>query len=121
MDIILRIVCHAEINKQNKKNITEGLSKVTTTRILQMLRGTYTTQECIDCRVSIYFLNQCWIKHQELAAKYSLRQMRTRGLNRSLKRAASPAESEQKEMPAALEIESEQPKVLIIVGPYENC
>lgn len=42
---ILRIVRHAEINKGNEEDTTEGPSKVLTTRTSQVPRGKCTTQE----------------------------------------------------------------------------
>lgn len=105
-DTILRIIRHAEINKGNEEDTAENPHKVLATRTPQTPRGTCTTQECIDQGITTHFPDRCWIKHPELRAKYSLRQMRTRGSKRSLRKAANPAEPERKETLASPEIES---------------
>ena len=121
-DTILLIICHAEINKGNKEDLTENHSKVVlATRTPQAPRGTCTTQGCIDGGSTTHFPDRCWVKHPELRARYSLRQMRTRESNRSLRKAATSAESERKETLAPSEIESWQPRVLAIEDPRENC
>ncbi len=119
---ILRIIRHAEINKGNKEDSTENPSKVVlATRTPQAPRRMCTTQECIDRGITTHFPDRCWVKHPELWARYSLRQMRTWGSNRSVRKAVTHAESEQKETLAPWEIESWQPRVLAIEGPRGNC
>lgn len=105
-DTILRIIRHAEINKENEEDMAENASKVLATRTLQAPRRTCTTQEYIDRGITTRFPDQCWVKHPELQAKYSLCQMRTKGSNRSLRKAATPAKLEQRETLAVPEIES---------------
>lgn len=105
-DTILRIIRHAEINKGNEEDLPESSSKVVlAARTPQAPRGTCTTEECIDRGTTTHFPDRCWVKHPEFRAKYSLRQMRTRGSNRSLRKAATPADLERKEL-APPEIES---------------
>lgn len=104
---ILRIICHAKINKRNEKDSMENLSKVVlATRTSQAPKKTYTTQECIDRGIKTHFFDWCLVKHSEFWARYLLRQMRTRGLNQSLKKATTPVESELKKTLASLKIES---------------
>ena len=103
---ILCIICHAKINKGNKEDKVENLNKVLATRTPQAPRKTCKTQECINWGITTHFPDRCWVKHLQLCTKYSLRQMRTRGSNRSLKKRATPMESEQKETLAAPKIES---------------
>lgn len=104
-DTILRIIRHAEINKGNEEDTAENASKVLATRTPQAPRETCTTQECIDRGITTHFPDRCWVKHPELRAKYSLCHMKTRGSNCSLRK-VTPAEPEQRETPAAPEIES---------------
>lgn len=104
-ETILRIIRHAEINKGNMEDSAEN-TKVLATRVPQAPKGTCTTQECIDRGITTHFPDRCWIKHPELRAKYSLCHMRTKGSNRSLKKAATPTEPEQKGAPSVPEIDS---------------
>lgn len=104
-ETILRIIRHAEINKGNMEDSAEN-TKVLATRVPQAPKGTCTTQECIDRGITTHFLDRCWIKHPKLQAKYSLCHMRTKGSNRSLKKAATPPEPEQKGAPSVPEIDS---------------
>lgn len=60
------------------------------------------------------------MKNPELRAKYSLRQMRPRRSNRSLRRAVATT-AERKEPSPPPELENWQPKVLSVEGPRQNC
>lgn len=88
-DTILRIIGHAEINKWNEEDTAENSNKVLAVKTPQAPRGTCTTQECIDRGSTAHFVDRCWVLHPELRPKYPLRSMRTRGSNRSLKKAAA--------------------------------
>lgn len=104
-DTILRVIRHAEINKGNAQDSAEN-TKVLTTGIHRAPRGTCTTPKCIDRGVTTHYNDRCWVKNPELRAKYSLRQMKPRGSNRNLKRAASVAPTKPKEASPPPELES---------------
>ena len=82
-DTILRIIRHSEIMKGNAKD------RVLVTGIHRAPKGTCTNQECIDKGLTTHYTDRCWVKHPELRAKYTLRQMRPKGSNRNLKGAAA--------------------------------
>lgn len=104
-DNILRIIRHEEIKKGMEEDSTENV-KVLATGAPQASKETYTTQECIDRGSTAHFTNQCWVTHPELCAKYPLRHMKTKGSNRNLKKAATPAEVKQSNILGAPEINS---------------
>lgn len=81
---ILRIIRHAEINKGNTQDLTEG-TKVLSTGVQRAPKRACTTPECVERGVTTHYNDRCWVKNPELRAKYSLRQMKPRGSNRNLK------------------------------------
>ena len=93
-DIIFRVTRHAEINRGNAEdNADTPNTKVLAANIQRAPKGTCTTKECVERGVTTHYTDRCWILHPELRAKYSLRQMRTRGSNRNLRKANTPAEN----------------------------
>lgn len=87
-DTILRVIRHAEINKGNAQDVA-GNTKVLATVTQRAPKGTCTTPECVEKGVTTHYNDRCWIKNPELRAEYSLRQMKPRGSNRNLHKAAS--------------------------------
>lgn len=82
-DTILRIVRYEEILKESNP-------KVLLTRAQRAPKGSCTTPECVARKATTHYPDRCWVKHPELRAKYTLRQMRPRGSNRNLKKATTP-------------------------------
>ena len=117
-DTILRIIRHAEINKGNDQDTTENTTNAMAVNAQRERapQGTCTTQECVDRGSTAHFIERCWVLHPELRPKYPLRSMRLRGSNRSLKKTAAAAAAE-----ATPEIDSWQPKILAVEGPWNNC
>ena len=90
-DTILRIIRHAEINKENEKDTADNVNALAVSaQREQAPRGTCTNQECIDRGSTAHYSDRCWIKHPELRTKYALKHMRTRGSNRNLKKPDEP-------------------------------
>lgn len=89
-DTILRVIKQAEINKGNDKDNADV--KVLAANIHRAPKRTCTTKECVERGVTTHYTNRCWVLHPELHAKYSLRQMQPKGLNRNLKKINTPAE-----------------------------
>ena len=87
-DTILRVIRHAEINKGNAKDVA-GNTKTLATVTQRASKWTSTTHECVEKGVTTHYNDQCCIKNPELRAKYSLWQMKPRGSNRNLHKAAS--------------------------------
>lgn len=92
-DTILRVIRHAEINKDNNQDIADNASLSTNALAVNAQReraprGTCTTQECIDRGSTAHFMERCWVLHPELRPKYLLRSMRPRGSNGNLKKPA---------------------------------
>lgn len=85
-DTILRIVRYEEILKESNPKVllTSQHSP----------RGSCTTPECVARNATTHYPDHCWVKHPELRAKYSLRQMRPRGSNRNLKTSAAEQSSQ---------------------------
>lgn len=55
-DTILRIICHAEINKRNKKDIANNINTLAVgVKRKQALWGMCTNQRCIDRVNTIYY------------------------------------------------------------------
>ena len=104
-DTILRVIRHAEINKGNAQDLAES-TKVLSTGIQRAPKGTCTTPECVERRVTSHYNDRCWIKNPELRAKYSLRQMKPRGSNRNLNKAASATPATKKEASPPPELKS---------------
>lgn len=70
-DTILRVIRHAEINKDNNQDIADNASLSTNALAVNAQReraprGTCTTQECIDRRSTAHFMERCWVLHPEL-------------------------------------------------------
>lgn len=82
-DTILRIVRYEDILKESNP-------KVLLTGGQRAPKGSCTTPECAARNATTHYPDCCWVKYPELRAKYSLRQMRLRGSNRNLKKAAIP-------------------------------
>ena len=70
---ILRVTCHAEIQKRNALDNATEPSKVIVTNIQRASKGTCTTLEYVERGVTIHYNDQCWVKDPELCVKYSLR------------------------------------------------
>ena len=87
-DTILRVIRHAEINKGNAQDLAES-TKILSTGIQRAPKGTYTKPECVEKGVTSHYNNRCWIKNPELWAKYFIRQIKPRGSNQNLNKAAS--------------------------------
>ena len=87
-DTILRVIRHAEINNKNAQDVA-GNTKVLATVTQRAPKRTCTTPECVERKVTTHYNDRCWIKNPELRAKYSLRQMKPRGSNQNLHKAAS--------------------------------
>ena len=93
-NIILRVTRHAEINIDNAEdNADTPNTKVLAANIQRAPKGTCTVKECVERGVTTHYTNRCWILHPKLRAKYSLCQMRTKGSNRNLRKANTPAEN----------------------------
>lgn len=95
-DTILRVIRHAEINKDNDQDIAGNANSSTNALAVNAQReraprGTYTAQECIDRGSTAHFMERCWVLHPELRPKYPLWSMRPRGSNRNPKKAAEAA------------------------------
>lgn len=82
-DTILRIVRYEKILKESNP-------KVLLTRAQCAPKGSCTTPECVARNVTTHSSDRCWVKHPELRAKHSLRQIRSRGSNRNLRKATTP-------------------------------
>lgn len=100
---ILRVTRHAEVQKGNALDSATENAKIMVTKIHRAPKGTCTTLECVERGVTTHYNNRCWVKNPELCAKYSFRQMRPRGSNRSLRKVAI---AEQKESTPPLKLES---------------
>ena len=80
-DTILRIVRYEEILKEANPKVLLTSQRAP--------KGSCTTPECIARNATSHYPDRYWVKHPELRAKYSLRQMRPRGSNRNLKKTAT--------------------------------
>ena len=98
--MILRVIRHAEIDKGNDQDIADNTTNalVINAQRERASRGTCTTQERIDRGSTAHFMEHCWVLHPELRPKYPLQSLRTKGSNRSLKKAV--------DVDVALEIDS---------------
>ena len=93
-NIILRVTCHAEIQRGNvEDNADTPNTKVLAANIQQTPKGTCTSKKCVKRGVTIYYTDRCWILHSELWAKYFLCQMRTKGSNQNVRKANTPVEN----------------------------
>lgn len=94
-ETILRVIRHAEINKGNEQdaagNTTNALA--VNAQRERAPKKMCITQECVDRGSTVHFMERCWVLHPELRPKYPLRSMRTRGSNRSLKKATAAADA----------------------------
>ena len=96
-DIILYIIRHAKINNRKEEDLSESSNKIVlTTSIPQALRGICIIQECINWGIITYFLDQYWVKHYKLQAKYFLHQIKIWEPNQGLRKVATPTNSKQK-------------------------
>lgn len=102
-DTILRVIRHAEIQKGNALDNAAEPPKVMVTNTQRAPKGTCTTPECVERGVTTHYNDRCWVKNPELRAKYSLKQMKPRGSNRNLRKAAT---TEKKEGTPPLELDS---------------
>lgn len=71
---ILQIIRHSEIMKGHAKEkvlLTSGIHRAP--------KGSCTNPECVEEGLTTHYTDRCWIKHPELRAKYTLRQMRPKG------------------------------------------
>ncbi len=120
-ETILRIIRHAEINKENAQDVA-GNTKILPTVTLELPRRTCTTPKCVEKVVTTHYNDWCWIKNPELRAKYSLRQMKPRRSNRNLQKAASASVTvgTKRDASPLPELESWQPKVLSVEGICHN-
>lgn len=119
-DIIFRVIRYAKINKRNNKDSTDV--KVMAASIHWAPKGTCTTKKYVEKGVTIHYTDWCWVLHPKLYAKYSLYQMRPKRLNQNLKKIINPTETvDRREELAVLEIDSWQPKVLIVKGSQQDC
>ncbi len=77
---VLQIIRHSEIMKGHAKEkvlLTSGIHRAP--------KGSCTNPECVEKGLTTHYTDRCWIKHPELRAKYTLRQMKPKGSNRNLK------------------------------------
>ena len=77
---ILQIIRHSEIMKGHAKEkvlLTSGIHRAP--------KGSCTNPECVEKGLTTHYTDRCWIKHPELRAKYTLRQMRPKGSSKNLK------------------------------------
>ena len=115
-DTILWVIRHAEINKSNNKDNVDV--KVLAINIHQAPKRTCIIKEYVEREVTTNYTDRCWVLHPELCAKYSLRQIQPRRLNRNLKKTNTSAESvEKREKTLTPEIDSWQLKVFVVEGP----
>ncbi len=57
-DTILRVICHAEINKGNAQDLAKS-TKVLSTGVQRAPKGTCTTPECVERRVTTHYNDRC--------------------------------------------------------------
>lgn len=77
---VFQIIRHSEIMKGHAKEkvlLTSGIHRAP--------KGSCTNPEYFEKGLTTHYTDRCWIKHPELRAKYTLRQMRLKGSNRNLK------------------------------------
>lgn len=104
-DTILKIVRYEEILKEsNPKILLTGAQRAP--------KGSCTTPECVARNATTHYPDRCQVKQPELGAKYSLRQMRPRGSNRNLKKAATPTAEQtgQADAPPKLDVDNQRSK-----------
>lgn len=102
-DTILRVICHAEIQKRNALDNAAEPPKVMVINTQRAPKGTCITPKCVERGVTTHYNNRCWVKNLELFAKYFLRQMKPQKSNRNLRKAAT---TEKKEETLPLELDS---------------
>lgn len=67
LDTILRVVCHAEINKGNDKDTADNVKVLAIAMGIQRAsQGMCTTQECIDRGSKPHYSDQYWVKDPDL-------------------------------------------------------
>lgn len=55
-DIILKVICHVEINKKNEENSADISNvKVLAANIYKAPKKTYTTKECMERGITTYY------------------------------------------------------------------
>lgn len=64
-DMILRVIRHTGINKGNANNMA-GNTKVLATVTQRASKGTWTTPERVERRVTTHYNSWCWIKNLKL-------------------------------------------------------
>lgn len=116
-DTIFPIIWHVEINKGNNQDMANNTTNALAVNAQQERtpQRTCTTQECINWGSTAHIMERCWVLHPELRPKYPLRNIRIRRSNRNLKKTATTTTE------AALKIDSWQPKIFAVKGPWNNC